>query len=134
MSAIVSTSEASSLLKPDPPPECEHTEGKDTTKEQGVTSGECDEGIDKSGDILNYEHDEEEDDEDELEALRMAALQSRKPKKSDEPAYTLKQHPQRNNLTEIVLERQPPPVMQNQLPVVAIPDTSRPPPGYTTLR
>ena len=65
----------------------------------------------------------------------MAALQSRKPKKkSDEPAYTLKQHPQRNNLTEIVLERQPPPVMQNQLPAVALPDTSRPPPGYTTLR
>ena len=91
MSAIVS-SEASSLLKPDPPLDIQQSKDKDV--EQTSTSNI--EAADKS-EILNYEHDEDEDDEDELEALRLAALQSRKPKKPELPAYTLKQHPSRNN-------------------------------------
>ena len=132
MSAIVS-SEASSLLKPDPPLEFEPS--KDKNVEQSSTSLDIETG-DKSGDLLNYEHDEDEDDEDELEALRLAALKSRKPKKPVEPVYTLKQHPSRNNLTQIVLSGPQTPGNQSnitKLPV-SLPDTSRPPPGYTPLR
>ena len=130
MSAIVS-SEASSLLKPDPPLDIEASKDKDI--EQTSTSNV--EAADKS-EILNYEHDEDEDDEDELEALRLAALQSRKPKKPELPAYTLKQHPSRNNLTQIVLSGPQPPGHQSKSsnPAVALPDTSKPPPGYTPLR
>ena len=132
MSAIVS-SEASSLLKPDPPLEIEPS--KDKNVEQTSTSLDIETG-DKSGDLLNYEHDEDEDDEDELEALRLAALKSRKPKKSVEPVYTLKQHPSRNNLTQIVLSGPQTPSNQSYIakPPVSLPDTSRPPPGYTPLR
>ena len=129
MSAIVSP-EASSLLKPDPPLDIQLS--KDKTVEQ--TSPVDDSVGDKSGDLLNYEHEEEE--EDELEALRMAALQSRKPKKPEQPAYILKQHPSRNNLTQIVLSG---PETQSQQShsinhAVPLPDTSRPPPGYTPVR
>ena len=82
MSTLVSTSEASSLLKPDPPLETEQLP-RNTTSEHNSCPTECDQGVsDKSGDLLNYEHDDEEEDDDELEALRMAALQSRKPKKT----------------------------------------------------
>lgn len=132
MSTIVSTTEASSLLMPDPPLEVEPS-----SENKNSCANDCDDGgVDKSGDLLNYEHDEEEEDEDELEALRMAALHSRKPKKIEQPAYTLKQHPQRNNLTQIVLSGPPPsvPVIQTANPSVALLDTSRPPPGYTPLR
>ena len=133
MSTIVSTSEAASLLMPDPPLEVEQL-SENKNSEQYSCSTECDgRGVDKSDDILNYEHDDEGADDDELEALRMAALQSRKPK---QPAYTLKQHPDRNNLTQIVLSGPPPSVtaIQTSNPSVALPDTSRPPPGYTPLR
>ena len=132
MSAIVSP-EASSLLKPDPPLDIQLS--KDKTVEQ--TSLVDDSVGDKSGDLLNYEHEEEEeDDEDELEALRMAALQSRKPKKPEQPAYTLKQHPSRNNLTQIVLSGPERPSQQSHSinHAVPLPDTSRPPPGYTPVR
>jgi len=135
MSTLVSTSEASSLLKPDPPLETEQLPGNKNS-EHNLCPTECDQGgADKSGDLLNYEHDDEEEDDDELEALRMAALQSRKPKKPEQPAYTLKQHPDRNNLTQIVLSGPPPsvPVIQTAAPSVSLPDTSRPPPGYTPL-
>ena len=130
MSAIVS-SEASSLLKPDPPLDIQQSKDKDI--EQTSTSNI--EAADKS-EILNYEHDEDEDDEDELEALRLAALQSRKPKKPEQPAYTLKQHPSRNNLTQIVLSgpQTPGNKSKSSNQAVALPDTSKPPPGYTPLR
>ena len=131
MSTIVS-SEASSLLKPDPPLDIQSSKNENT--EETPNSFNVEAG-DKS-ELLNYEHDEDEDDEDELEALRLAALQSRKPKKTEQPAYTLKQHPSRNNLTQIVLSGPPQPGYQNHSSnlAVALPDTSRPPPGYTPLR
>ena len=131
MSAIVSP-EASSLLKPDPPLDIEPS--KDEAVKQ--TSIADDSVGDKSGDLLNYEHDDDDDDEDELEALRLAALQSRKPKKQEQPAYTLKQHPSRNNLTQIVLSGPQPAAQQSHSlnHAVPLPDTSRPPPGYTPLR
>ena len=132
MSVVMSAPEPSSLLMPDPPLEEVKNVNTDT-KALG----------DKSGEDLDFEHDDEDDD-DELEALRMAALQSRKPKQTcDEPAYTLKQHPHRNNLTQIVLgggpllhhqpEHLPANIPSVEHPVV-LPDTSLPPPGYTHLR
>ena len=137
MSTTLSSSEASSLLKPDPPLENEQTPERNegTEKNSDPTEGD-DAAIDKSGDLLNYEVDDEDEDDDELEALRMAALQSRKPKQPEKPAYIFKQHPDRNNLTQIVLSgpQQSAPHIQTSTPNVALPDTSRPPPGYTPLR
>ena len=44
------------------------------------------------------------DDEDELEALRLAALNSIRPKKNTElTGFELKKHPVRNNLVAIVI-------------------------------
>ena len=74
-------------------------------------------------------------DDDELEALRIAALQSRKQKKPEKPSYSFKQHPSRNNLTQIVLGAPPTQPTQNAIPkTVALPDTSLPPPGYVPIR
>ena len=139
MSTVVSTLEASALLKPDPPTEIEHTSEQGIQQGKNSTLGDSnDGGVDTSGDLLNYELDDEDGDDDELEALRMAALQSRKPKqKREQPTHTFKQHPERNNLTQIVLSGPPPPLAPKQLPnpaTVTLPDTSRPPPGYTPLR
>ena len=45
-----------------------------------------------------------EEEEDELEALRLAALNSIRPKKKTEPTgFELKKHPERNNLVSIVI-------------------------------
>ena len=136
MSTILSTTEASSLLKPDPPLEVEQLSENKNSEQYSCPTACDEEGGDKSGDLLNYEHDDEEEDDDELEALRMAALQSRKAKKPEQPAYTLKQHPDRNNLTQIVLSgpQQSGPAIQMATPSVALPDTSLPPPGYAPLR
>ncbi len=49
---------------------------------------------------------EQDDDDDDLEALRLAALNSMKPRK---PKYELKAHPVRNNLVSIVIAPDPPP-------------------------
>ena len=135
MSAVISTSEASSLLKPDPP-EIKNLSEEANQARNSTLVDSAEKDLDKSEDQLNYEHDDDNDDDDELEALRMAALQSRKPKtKPEQPEYTFKQHPDRNNLTQIVLSGPPPEPSRLPNPAtVALPDTSRPPPGYTPLR
>lgn len=78
-----------------------------------------------------------EDEEEDLEALRLAALNSIKPKNSA-PAV-VKSHPSRNNLLSIVPAgtnhearpiRVPPRTGIPALNPVIIPDFSRPPPGY----
>ncbi len=55
----------------------------------------------KPDEDLPPQQDEEEEDEDDLEALRMAALQSMKPK-SKEPSFKLEKHRFRTNLVSIV--------------------------------
>ena len=133
MSTALSNVEASALLQPDPPLEIEQSLEKDKSV-TGHSGSFENEAVDKSEELLNFEHDDDIDD-DELEALRIAALQSRKQKKPEKPSYSFKQHPSRNNLTQIVLGAPPTQPTQNAIPkTVPLPDTSLPPPGYVPIR
>ena len=61
MSTTLTTPEASALLKPDPPIGSEQL-----TEEKSIEQGSKDNDeneVDKSGDLLNYEHEDEIDDD-----------------------------------------------------------------------